>query len=172
MFTQSWDDFESGITVYVEADENAAYAYLFINREFKSMVWLYNTSETPDIPDWVTKINHGNPCRNSSEFVYPQLIFPDDPPYDLLVVANLHVTIETEGNHQIEIGIIAPDEKSIQLLAILRDDQKLGWSRNASKDNSIAKSLEKGLLSKIIPSSCWINGSNDDKGYRILEMTR
>lgn len=172
VFEQTWDDFQSHASVIIEADENAAHAYLYTNQEFKSMVWLYNTAETPDIPDWVTRINCGNPCRNSSEFVSQPQILPDDPPYDFLILTNLHPQTEAYGNHQIEIGIIAPDEKSIQLLAILRDDQKSGWCSNASKDGPLAKSMSSVLSSGIIPHHCWKNESGTSNGYRVLEMTK
>jgi len=171
LFEQTWDDFKSGITVIIESNENAAHAYLYVNRELMSMVWLYNTSEAPDIPDWITGINYGSPCRNSSEYISPQLIIPEEPPYDLLIIANLH----TSDNHQIEIGIIAPDGKSIKLLAILRDDQKCGWCNNAQKDSPVAKSLEATLVSGVNPSDYWKHESDVGKehsDYRVLEMTK
>ena len=168
-FVQSWDDFENRITIYVEADENVAYAYLFVNKEFKSMVWLYNTAETPDIPDWISgKAIRGEPCTNSLEFMFPQQMLPKNPPDDLVVITNLLVT----DTNQVEIGIIDHSNNSLQLLAILRDDQKLGWSSNASKDNAVAKCMDSALASGITPCSCWENKSDDANDYRVLEMTK
>lgn len=172
LFIQSWDDFENGITVYVEADKNAAYAYLYTDQKIVSVVWLYNISETPVVPDWITKINYGNPPRNSSEFISSHLILPKVPPDDLLVVTNVRTLTQSSSVHQIEIGIIAPDKKNIQLLAVLRDDQKCGWCYNALKDNSVAKNLEVALSSSsIIPSSCWKNESEYNNDYYVLKMT-
>ena len=168
-FVQSWDDFENNITVYIEADEKVTYAYLFVNKEFKSMVWLYNTSDTPDIPDWISgKIIRGEPCTNSSEFMASQQLLPKDPPNDLLVITNLLVT----DINQVEIGIIDHDNNSVQLLAILRDDQKLGWCSNASKDNKIAKTIETAIHSGIVPCGLWDNRSEDENDYRVLELTK
>ena len=167
-FVQSWDDFQNGVTVYIEADENVAYAYLFVNQEFKSMVWLYNTSGTPDIPDWVTGINYKAPCRNSSEFVSSQQILPQEPPHDLVVITKLR----DSDACQVEIGIIDHSTNSLQLLAILREDQKCGWSNNASKDSCVAKSSDSMPFSAIEMNSCWKDKPRDDKDYHVLEMTK
>ena len=168
IFDQYWVDFESGITVCIEADENAAYAYLSmsINGKIKSMVWLYNTSDPPDVPDWVTRINYGRPCRNPSEFITHSLILPSDPPNDLLVVLNLRAPVFP----QIEIGVIAPDENSVQLLAILQENQEIGWCSNASSDSKAAKSIGSALLLGITPCRFWENETDNDRDYRIFEM--
>ena len=168
MFVQSWDDFEKCVTLYVEADQNVAYAYLFINRAFRSMVWLYNISDTPDIPDWVTGENIRSPCKNSSEYTSSQLLFPNNPPYDLLVTTNL----STQSVCQVELGIVLPNQGKKQLLAILREDQNCGWCSNATKDSPVAKSISSAIASGVTLSNCWEDTPKGYMNYRVLDMTK
>jgi len=113
-----------------EDDGRVAYAYLFSEGEIVGDVWLYNSGETPDNPDWEDFSEM--PFLNGREFSkgerYPRIHEVSE------------VRVQWADDHD---GTAGRAELYLRekLFAILEPGAKPGWSRWALKDGPLAKAF-------------------------------
>lgn len=112
-------------SVVVEEDSGAVYAYLLHGETIMSHVWIYNSYETPDLPEWDN--SPSTPLRNPRDFCGPDSIRRISP--DTVIGCSWF----DRGAFVYLDGV---------LVARVEEGTTPGWSVNATKDGPLAKSFD------------------------------
>jgi hypothetical protein len=118
------------ISAIFEQNNRVAYAYLLLEDTIVSDVWLYNIDYSPELPEWKDS-SCEMPFRNAAQYVWQKTFQPINKSSEVAMI-----WIE-EQNVIIGAEIFVRDE----LLGVLLNGHKPGWSKLALVDNPIAKSL-------------------------------
>lgn len=120
----------------VDIDDNGRVAYAYLldeNGTIVSDVWLYNSAETPQMPEWQDK--RLMPFANPIDYV--DVEWSAKTPL-IENEADVQVTWEVEG------GMLSAYVHLFgELFAVLQSGAKPGWSRLAAKSGPLAKVLPK-----------------------------
>lgn len=120
---------ELGCKVIIDDDGKTGYAYLIVDEEMVSDVWLYNVGLPPQIPEWADWDNL--PFANSVEFTLQEHF---DSIHDATEIS-LRWEVGQGGFWQVYISLRGVEH------AILRPGAKPGWCRLAVKESPIARPL-------------------------------
>jgi hypothetical protein len=122
---------EKDYSVIIEDDGKTCYAYLIKRRGIAGDVWLYNRRPTPGEPEWSSPAN--------APFLNPEKWTKSEKPYDLPNDGSqFSVVWGRADDRRIRSSIYLKS----QLVAILLDGSKPGWSLMAARDGPLALALK------------------------------
>lgn len=142
------------VSVIIEEENEAVYAYLLREAEILADVWLYNTGSPPESPPWRADSGQNAPYKNAVIYMYENQLLPENAPEQL----GARFSQAPAGLIQAEIGVenVAEDgSMRITLLAVLREDERPGWCRNACFDGPAAKCLSEAITDGLFISDFW-----------------
>lgn len=116
-------------TVIFNDDGHTAYAYLAEGEQLEECVgdvWLYNTTETPQAPEWTDASRA--PFANPAEYVVAERVRPAKTPQEV------SFKWVREPAQRVFCAVFVRGE----LFAVLTKDAKPGWSRNAKRNSPVA----------------------------------
>jgi hypothetical protein len=120
---------EAGATLVFDDNGKAAYAYLIVNKEVVSDVWLYNVGEPPQKQEWLDRKKL--PFANPYCFVFEETFEPINDPDEI----GVSWVVGSDGLRQVSVSLRGQEH------VILRPGTKPGWCRLAAKTSPIAKPL-------------------------------
>lgn len=118
-----------GAKVIIDDDGKTCYAYLLINEEIVSDVWLYNVGEPPQNPEWLDQ--NKMPFTNPAGFASTETF---EPISDL---SEISLDWNSDSSQLRQLDIFLRGKKH----AVLRPNAKPGWCRLASKGSPVARPL-------------------------------
>lgn len=116
-------------SLVIEDDDKVAYAYLLKNEKLVGDVWLYNRTDTPDLPEWHNQDKA--PFANPKEYSDQPAIIP------ILTEDDISLNWNFEKLNFKNVEIVYKDT----LIARLCDDSKPGWCIWVKKNGPLAKVL-------------------------------
>ena len=136
-WTVEYKNRELGCSVVIDDDGKTIYAYLRDHERIVGDVWLSNCGPAPEKPEWrdKSKLPFCNPATFCVE--------------DRRTVPEEYEELEVRWTSDGDRCRYAEIYHSEQRIALIAPGTKPGWSRNAAKDNSIAKRLEEGVESTL-----------------------
>lgn len=122
-----FEEFGSRRAVVLEDDGRVAYAYLLIDEDIVSDVWLYNVGEPPELAPWEVDPRPEMPFQNPAHLTRRGLFVPRLS-HDALV----ELAWDDDG---VEVSIFGVHS------ARLEAGKKPGWSRQAAADGPVALAI-------------------------------